>query len=148
MKRGLSRRDFMRLTGLAAAGGFVSSQSRLLAALSSGAALQTGGAVVMPIGTEPEGLDTCNPWGLGSALWGMTNLLYDSWWLYDRSMNIVPSAAADWTRPDETTVVVNIRPGIKFHGRPTLTSAAPGPASTSSTSNRSARPVSTSSRSR
>ena len=116
MKRGLSRRDFMRLTGLAAAGGFVSSQSRLLAALSSGAALQTGGAVVMPIGTEPEGLDTCNPWGLGSALWGMTNLLYDSWWLYDRSMNIVPSAAADWTRPDETTVVVNIRPGIKFHG--------------------------------
>jgi peptide/nickel transport system substrate-binding protein len=79
-------------------------------------AAQTGGAVVMAIGTEPVGLDPCNPWFLGSGLWGMLGLPYDSWWRYDRDVNVVPHAATGWTRPDDTTVIFEIRPGIKYHG--------------------------------
>jgi peptide/nickel transport system substrate-binding protein len=116
MKKGLSRRDFLRLTGAAAATTFLPASYGLIRARSSTAAQPAGNAVVMAIGTEPQGLDTCNPWNLGSGLWGMLGLPYDSWWLYDRDTNIQPSAATDWSRPDETTVIFNIRPGIKYHG--------------------------------
>lgn len=117
--RGLSRRDFLRLGGATAlAGSMLPLSQRLLAASPSArlARRQSGNAVVMPIGTEPIGLDPCNPWALGSGTWGMLGLPYDSWILYDREQNVVPSAAESWERPDETTVVFNIRPGIKYHG--------------------------------
>jgi peptide/nickel transport system substrate-binding protein len=117
--RGLSRRDFLRLSGAAAAvsaGTLLPLSHRFLVASPGAARRQTGNAVVMPIGTEPIGLDPCNPWELGSGTWGMLGLPYDSWWLYDRNQNIQPSAATGWTRPDETTVVFDIRPGMKYHG--------------------------------
>lgn len=115
--KGLSRRDFLRLTGAAAAAGSLLPLSqRLLASSMRRAARQSGNAVVMPIGTEPIGLDPCNPWELGSGTWGMLGLPYDSWILYDREQNIQPSVAASWTRPDETTVIFDIRPGVKYHG--------------------------------
>ncbi len=117
MKHSLSRRDFLKFSGITAAGIMLPvnySLSRRTAA--SIAAAQTGSAIVTAIGTEPQGLDTCNPWGLGSALWGILNLSYDLWWDFDRSGNVQALAATDWTRPDETTVVFNIRPGIRYHG--------------------------------
>src|SRR5262249_7029976 len=99
MQQKLSRRDFLRLTGAAAAGTLLPVGHALFNNVGGVGALQaTGNAVVMAIGTEPQGLDTCNPWNLGSGLWGMLNLPYDSWWVYDREMNIQPSAATGWTR--------------------------------------------------
>lgn len=117
INRKLSRRDFLRLSGMTAAGTFLPVGHALLNGLARAAAVQgAGGAVVMAIGTEPQGLDPCNPWNLGSGTWGMLSLPYDSWWVYDREMNIQPSAATGWTRPDETTVVFDIRTGIHYHG--------------------------------
>jgi peptide/nickel transport system substrate-binding protein len=116
LNRGLSRRDFLRLGGVAAAGAFVPASRALMEAAARTPAAQAGGAVVMAIGTEPVGIDPCNPWFLGSGLWGMLGLPYDSWWIYDRDLNIQPSAAESWERRDETTVIFNIRPGIRYHG--------------------------------
>jgi peptide/nickel transport system substrate-binding protein len=115
--RKLSRRDFMRLSG-GATMAVVASQSRALTAAverNLATLAQSGGSVVMAIGTEPVGLDPCNPWFLGSGLWGMLGLPYDSWWRYDRDLNIVPSASTGWTRPDEKTIIFDIRPGMKYH---------------------------------
>jgi peptide/nickel transport system substrate-binding protein len=114
--RGLSRRDFLRLSGAASMAAIVPYSRALVASAERALAAQGGSAVVMAIGTEPVGLDPCNPWFLGSGLWGMLGLPYDSWWYYDRDLNIQPDAAESWERPDETTVIFNIRPGITYHG--------------------------------
>jgi peptide/nickel transport system substrate-binding protein len=112
----LSRRDFLFLTGAAAVGAAVPFGRATVATAGRLAAAQNKTAVVMAIGAEPVGLDTCNPWFLGSGLWGMLDLPYDSWWRYSRDLQIVPDAAKGWTRPDATTVIFEIRPGIKYHG--------------------------------
>lgn len=114
--KGLSRRDFLRLTGAASLAAIVPYSRALVARAERALAAQSGNAVVTAIGTEPVGLDPCNPWFLGSGLWGMLGLPYDVWWRYDRDLNIVPEAAESWERPDETTVIFNIRPGITYHG--------------------------------
>lgn len=113
---GLSRRDFLRLTGAASMAALVPYSRSLVASAERALAAQGGGAVVMAIGTEPVGLDPCNPWFLGSGLWGMLGLPYDTWVYLDRDLNIQPDAAESWERRDETTVIMNIRPGITFHG--------------------------------
>src|SRR5690606_28814943 len=77
---------------------------------------QSGGAVVTAIGAEPVGIDPCNPWALGSGMWGIVSLCYDSWTYLDRQQQIQPSLATSWSRPDETTVIVEMRQGVKYHG--------------------------------
>jgi peptide/nickel transport system substrate-binding protein len=113
----LSRRGFFRLTGGATMAVLASQSRGLVASVESNLSLvaQSGGALVMAIGTEPVGLDPCNPWFLGSGLWGMLGLPYDSWWRYTRDLEIVPDASTGWTRPDETTIIFDIREGIKYH---------------------------------
>ncbi len=113
----LSRRNFLKLSGSAAFGAAVASYGRhLTLAAERAAALQGGSAIVTAIGTEPVGLDTCNPWNLGSALFGILDLVYDTWGTYDRQLNFVPALAESWERPDAETVVFNIRQGVKYHG--------------------------------
>ncbi|MCZ7545707.1 MAG: ABC transporter substrate-binding protein [Anaerolineae bacterium] len=116
----LSRRDFLRLSGATAFGAMVAPHN--LKALSIGDAFtrmpvsQSGGAVVTAIGAEPVGIDPCNPWALGSGMWGIVSLCYDSWTYLDRQQQIQPSLATSWSRPDETTVIVEMRQGVKYHG--------------------------------
>src|SRR5262249_39173526 len=112
----LSRREFLLLSGAAAAGAAIPFGRTVLAGSNQKARAQTGSAVVMAIGSEPVGLDTCNPWFLGSGLWGMLNLPYDEWVRRSRDLQLLPDAAKSWTRPDATTVVVEMQQGMKFHG--------------------------------
>lgn len=111
--RRFNRRDFLRVSGgaagAAALGGAV--RRRGSAARQSG-----GGTVVTAISTEPVGLDPCNPWNLGSGLFGMTDLPYDTWTYYDRDFKLQPNLAASWERVDPETVIFTLRQGAKFHG--------------------------------
>jgi len=116
MKNRLSRRDFFKLSGSAAFAAAAAGYGRQLTlAAERLAALQGGNAVVTAVGTEPVGMDVCNPWALGTAFWGLLGLAYDSWWSYDRDLNVVPDLAESWERPDDSTVVFNIRQGVKYH---------------------------------
>ena len=114
--RKLSRRDFLRVTGGATMALLVSQSRALMASVERNLTLaQSGGSVVTAIGTEPVGLDPCNPWFLGTGLWGMLGLPYDNWWYFGRDGSVVPDASPSWTRPDEKTVIFDIREGIKYH---------------------------------
>jgi peptide/nickel transport system substrate-binding protein len=111
--RRITRRNVLRASGGAAAaiaaGGALRRRGR------TAPARQGGGMVVTAIGTEPVGLDPCNPWNLGSGLFGMMNLPYDTWTYYDRNFALQPNLLAGWERVDEETVVFELRAGAKFH---------------------------------
>lgn len=114
----VTRRDFVRWSAAAAtaaaatrlpAGGRTAAQD----ATPAGGAV--GGALAMAIATEPVGLDPCNPWNLGSGLYGMLNLPYDSWLVYGRDFKLRPYLAKSWERTAPDTVVFAIQPGATFH---------------------------------
>src|SRR5262245_38456035 len=107
----LNRRNFLRVSGGGAAALAVGGAARGRVR----AARQSGGGVVTSINTEPVGLDPCNPWNLGSGLWGMQVLPYDAWIVYDRNFALTPNLAASWERVDEETVNFELQKGAKFH---------------------------------
>lgn len=84
------------------------------ATTSAPATTEAHGAVVAPISSEPPGMDPCNPWSIGSAAVG-GELVYEPWWTRDREQKIQPWLATKWERPDENTIIFDIRPGVKFH---------------------------------
>jgi ABC-type transport system substrate-binding protein len=114
----MNRRNFLKLSGAAAAGAFAAAAAP--AALvektfAATAAPRVGGSLVTAIGSDPVGLDPCNPWNLGSGHWGMIQLMYDPWTILDRNLRLRPYLAKGWTRPDPATVVYEVREGVKFH---------------------------------
>jgi peptide/nickel transport system substrate-binding protein len=123
--RGFSRYEFLRLGGTAAAGALVSACSGTPGAPPSSAPPappattagggQPGGAVITAITGEPPGLDPCNPWSLGSGLFGLNTLPYDLWVRLGRDLQYHPHLAKAWTHPDPATYVFEIQPGVKYH---------------------------------
>src|SRR5579862_6790082 len=107
-RRGFILRSAAATTGavLAGAGG-----SRVRAAATRSArssAVPSNGTVVTAIGTDPPGLDVCNPWNLGTGLFGMNNLPYDAWYYYDRNSQLHPYLAKGWTQVDPKTVIFEL----------------------------------------
>jgi peptide/nickel transport system substrate-binding protein len=114
----LNRREVL-LRSAAVTGGAVMAGRGAASLARAGSArapsVPSNGTVVTAIGTDPPGLDPCNPWNLGSGLFGMNNLPYDAWYYYDRSFQLRPYLAKGWTRVDPRTVIFELRPGVLFH---------------------------------
>jgi peptide/nickel transport system substrate-binding protein len=119
----LNRRDLLlrsaAVTGgavLAGRGATVLARARSApVTMARSSAATSSGTVVTAIGTDPPGLDVCNPWNLGTGLFGMNNLPYDDWFYYDRNFKLQPYLAKGWTRVDPKTVIFGIRRGVLFH---------------------------------
>lgn len=78
---------------------------------------KVGGALITAIGADPPSIDPCNPSNLGSGLWGIPNLVYDAWFIYDQNAKFSPYVAQSVTRAaGSDTLVYKIKPGVKFHG--------------------------------
>jgi peptide/nickel transport system substrate-binding protein len=123
LSKGWNRREFLRLSGAIATGAMVAACAPVAVAPPQGAPEdgptpepQLGGSVVTAIGTDPVGLDPCNPWHLGTGAWGIVQLLYDPWFVRDRELRLTPYLMKSWTREDPQTVVFEIQEGVKFHG--------------------------------
>jgi peptide/nickel transport system substrate-binding protein len=114
----LNRRAFVRYSAGAAtavAAGRLAIGGRTSAQNATPVEGPVGGTLAMAIATEPVGLDPCNPWNLGSGLYGMLNLPYDDWLVYGRDFKLRPYLASSWERTAPDTVVFEIHKGATFH---------------------------------
>jgi peptide/nickel transport system substrate-binding protein len=111
-KRAVSRRGLLGAGGAAALGG---SFARWTPGTSARASAQSepvnGGRLQVGIISNPSSLD---PSPSNGELY-ILRALYDSLVTFDAELNPQPGLAESWEFPDETTMVLNLRQGVKFH---------------------------------
>ncbi len=75
----------------------------------------TGGTFIFPVASEPPGIDPCNPWYAGSAMGPFLSFFYDGWLWWDQDANPQNWLLKSFEKKDETTWVMEMESGIKFH---------------------------------
>ncbi len=77
--------------------------------------------LLVAISAEPVTLDPSDQNDSASSL--AIRQVYDPLLIQDAEMNIQPGLAESWEFTDDTTLVLNLRQGVKFHNGETMTSA-------------------------
>lgn len=77
--------------------------------------------LLVAISAEPVTLDPSDQNDSASSL--AIRQVYDPLLIQDEEMNIGPGLAESWEFTDETTLVLHLREGVKFHNGETMTSA-------------------------
>lgn len=75
--------------------------------------------IVLAMGAEPSTLD-----GNGKnddASLKVRTQIYENLITHDEDMNLVPTLAESWEQVDDTTIIFNIRKGVKFHNGDEMT---------------------------
>lgn len=119
----VSRRHFLRNSSLVVGGLVAASTGTRAAAQPAWSALTASGALQMaptPGGTtvwaqelDPVSLDphTTSNFSTVQAI----EHVYQSLTMYDENLNVVPSLAESWETPNETTYIMHLRQGVKWH---------------------------------
>jgi len=106
----LTRRDFLKAGGVAAAGAAVAS-GRWVAA----PALVHAAGTSLRIGI-PSDIQQIDPHLVSSAIdYTPMEAMFESLTTFDRNMNPAPSLAEKWDQPDSRTYVFTLRRGVKYH---------------------------------
>lgn len=124
-RNGLSRRDLLAKAGVVGAGAIAAGS------LAGGASAAPKRSVATPIrkgGTLTFGLESdpvaVAPFGMapGAAHWGKEHT-YDSLAEFDKGLNIRPALATSWKFESKTSMIFNLRKGVRFHNGKELTAA-------------------------
>ena len=121
---GLSRRDLLAKAGVVGAGAIAAGSL----AGGAGAApkrsfatpkIRRGGRLVFGLESDPVAVA---PYGMapGAAHWGKEHT-YDSLAEFDKGLNIKPALATSWKYESKTSMIFNLRKGVKFHNGKELT---------------------------
>ena len=121
---GLSRRDLVTKAGAIGAGAIAAGALAGGAAAASKASFATpkirrGGRLVFGLESDPVAVA---PFGMapGAAHWGK-EATYDSLAEFDKGLNIRPALATSWKFENKTSMLFNLRKGVKFHNGKELT---------------------------
>jgi peptide/nickel transport system substrate-binding protein len=121
---GLSRRDLLAKAGAVGAGAIAAGSLAGGAAAASKASFATpkirrGGRLVFGLESDPVAVA---PFGMapGAAHWGKEHT-YDSLAEFDKALNIKPALATSWKYENKTSMLFNLRKGVKFHNGKELT---------------------------
>jgi peptide/nickel transport system substrate-binding protein len=121
---GLSRRDLLAKAGAVGAGAIAAGSLAGGAAAASKASFATpkirhGGRLVFGLESDPVAVA---PFGMapGAAHWGKEHT-YDSLAEFDKGLNIRPALATSWKYENKTSMLFNLRKGVKFHNGKELT---------------------------
>ena len=121
---GLSRRDLLAKAGAIGAGAVAAGSLAGGAAAASKASFATpkirrGGRLVFGLESDPVAVA---PFGMapGAAHWGK-EATYDSLAEFDKGLNIKPALATSWKYENKTSMLFNLRKGVKFHNGKELT---------------------------
>ena len=81
--------------------------------------VRRGGRLVFGMESDPVAVA---PFGMapGAAMWGKEHA-YDSLTEFDRGLNIKPALATSWKVESKTSILFNLRRGVKFHNGKELT---------------------------
>jgi peptide/nickel transport system substrate-binding protein len=114
---GLSRRDLLAKAGVIGAGAVAAGSLAGGAAAAPKRRLATpirrGGRLVFGLESDPVAVA---PFGMapGAAHWGK-EATYDSLAEFDKGLNIRPALATSWKFESKTSMIFNLRKGVKFH---------------------------------
>lgn len=120
----LSRRDLIVKAGVVGAGAVAAGSLAGGAKAASKASFATpkirrGGRLVFGLESDPVAVA---PFGMapGAAHWGK-ELSYDSLAEWDKGLNIKPALAQSWKIESKTSILFNLRKGVRFHNGKELT---------------------------
>ena len=120
----LSRRDLLVKAGVVGAGAIAAGSLAGGATAARKATFATpkirrGGRMVFGLESDPVAVA---PYGMapGAAHWGKEHT-YDSLVEWDRGLNIKPALAQSWKVESKTSILFNLRKGVKFHNGKELT---------------------------
>jgi peptide/nickel transport system substrate-binding protein len=108
-----NRRDLLRGTG-AATGGFLAARAGFPApAAAQDETPVSGGSMVWAQELDPVSLDPHTTSNF-STVQGIEHT-YQSLTMYDENLNVIPCLAESWENPNDTTYVMKLRSGVKWH---------------------------------
>jgi len=117
-KGNMKRRDLLAKAGAIGAGAVAAGSlaGSATAGRKTSAAtpkIRRGGRLVMGLESDPVAVA---PYGMapGAAMWGK-EFAYDSLTEFDRGLNIKPALATSWKVESKTSILFNLRKGVKFH---------------------------------
>ena len=120
----MKRRDLLAKAGVigagaVAAGSLAGSATAGRKAKAATPKIRRGGRLVMGLESDPVAVA---PYGMapGAAIWGK-EFAYDSLTEFDRGLNIKPALATSWKVESKTSILFNLRKGVKFHNGKELT---------------------------
>ena len=120
----MKRRDLLAKAGVigagaVAAGSLAGSATAGRKAKAATPKIRRGGRLVMGLESDPVAVA---PYGMapGAAMWGK-EFAYDSLTEFDRGLNIKPALATSWKVESKTSILFNLRKGVKFHNGKELT---------------------------
>jgi peptide/nickel transport system substrate-binding protein len=121
---GVNRRDLLVKAGAIGAGAIAAGSIAGGATAGRKATFATpkirrGGHLVMGLESDPVAVA---PYGMapGAAMWGK-EASYDSLAEFDKGLNIKPALATSWKVESKTSMLFNLRKGVKFHNGKELT---------------------------
>jgi peptide/nickel transport system substrate-binding protein len=121
---GLSRRELLARAGAVGAGAIAAgSLARGAKAVSERSfappKIRRGGKLVFGLESDPVAVA---PYGMapGAAHWGKEHT-YDSLAEFDKALNIRPALATSWKYENKTSMLINLRKGVRFHNGKELT---------------------------
>ena len=120
----MKRRDLLAKAGVigagaVAAGSLAGSATAGRKAKAATPKIRRGGRLVMGLESDPVAVA---PYGMapGAAHWGK-EFAYDSLTEFDKGLNIKPALATSWKVESKTSILFNLRKGVKFHNGKELT---------------------------
>ncbi len=120
----LNRRDLIVKAGVVGAGAVAAGSLAGGAKAAKKATFATpkirrGGRLVFGLESDPVAVA---PYGMapGAAHWGKEHT-YDSLAEWDKALNIKPALAQSWKAESKTSLLINLRKGVKFHNGKELT---------------------------
>ncbi len=120
----LSRRDLLVKAGAVgagavAAGSLAGGATAARKATFATPKIRRGGRMIMGLESDPVAVA---PYGMapGAAHWGKEHT-YDSLAEFDKGLNIKPALAESWKVESKTSMLFNLRKGVKFHNGKELT---------------------------
>jgi peptide/nickel transport system substrate-binding protein len=114
---GLSRRELLTKAGAVGAGaiaaGSLAGRAAAAPKRSFATPIRRGGRLVFGLESDPVAVA---PFGMapGAAHWGK-EATYDSLAEFDKGLNIRPALATSWKFENKTSMIFNLRKGVKFH---------------------------------